>query len=115
MKILSFMANIFGLFAGDWYRILFGEALRAEHALVEMLLSFAKSIFFMELTSTFDLYAAQTEEHTARLDSIFKIIGQQPPQRPTELSTLLTQARKVIDDYKQQSPACDVALVVAAK
>ena len=108
------MANIFGLFAGDLYRILFGEVLRAEHALMEMLLSFAKSIFFMELTSTFDLYAAQTED-TARLDRIFKTIGQRPQQRPTELSTLLTQARKVIDDYKQQSPACDVALVVAAK
>lgn len=92
-----------------------GEALWAEQALVEILPSLAKSSFSMELTSTFDLYAAQTEEHIARLDKIFKTIDQMPQKRPTELSTLLAGARKVMEDHENPSPASDVALVIAAK
>ena len=92
-----------------------GEALWAEQALVEMLPSFAKASFSMELTSTFDLYAAQTEEHITRLDKIFAKVGVTPQLRPTELSTLLVPAGKVLDGQEMQSPSRDIALIMAAK
>lgn len=92
-----------------------GEALWSEQALVEMLPAFAKASFSMELTSTFDLYAAQTEEHIARLDKIFTKIGLAPQLRATELSTLLVSAGKVIDGLEKQSPERDIALIKAAK
>jgi ferritin-like metal-binding protein YciE len=57
------------------------EVFFAEQTLQKILPRLAKAASSLELTSTFDLHAAQTEEHVKKLKPIFYMLGERPEPR----------------------------------
>jgi ferritin-like metal-binding protein YciE len=88
-------------------------ALAAEKALLDLLPSFAKAAYSREATATFDLYAAQAEEHICRLKKItHSFESAQPPARFCEL---LTNGRNIVETLAGQPVTADAALISAAR
>jgi ferritin-like metal-binding protein YciE len=70
------------------------DSLATEHTLITLLPRYAKASVSLELTSTFDLYAAQTEDNISKLRQAFKLLGQNPAQGSTRIYRIINKVLK---------------------
>ena len=91
------------------------EAFWSGQLLLPMLPRLAKAACSPELTSTFDLHAAQTDEHMVRLKKIFRILGTRPQRTSTVMNRFLQEAHAVLEQPERDPVAGDLALIAVAK
>jgi ferritin-like metal-binding protein YciE len=87
------------------------EVLQAEKQLIKVIPCFAKASISKELTATFDLHAAQTEEHIATIMKIFDLLGQAAEHTDTQIKELLPNTNMAMDSDPFTS---DISLILAA-
>jgi ferritin-like metal-binding protein YciE len=91
------------------------KAYTADRALIKALPVFAKASVSTELTATFDLYAAQTEEHIAALRKIFKMLGERPVQTTTPMKHLVQQVQMTLDRHSADPVRRELGLIIKTK
>ncbi|MCF2446715.1 DUF892 family protein [Dyadobacter sp. CY345] len=67
------------------------DGLATEHTLITILPGYARVSVSAELTSTFDLYATQLEEHIDKLRLAFKSLGERPAQGSTIIRKIIIE------------------------
>jgi ferritin-like metal-binding protein YciE len=87
----------------------------AEQKILTALPKMAKAAHTDDLSAAFKKHEAQTKEHVARLEQIFRMIGKkaQGKKCPAILG-LIEEGQEIIKDYKK-SPALDAGLLSAAQ
>ena len=87
----------------------------AEQKILTALPKMAKAAHTQDLASAFKAHEAQTKQHVARLEQIFKMLGKKPQgKKCPAILGLLEEGHEIIKDYKK-SPALDAGLLSAAQ
>ena len=88
----------------------------AEKHLAKALPKMSKNATSDELKSAFDLHTTQTQEHAARLEEIFGIIGEKAQAKKcAAMEGLLEEATEIIEDTEKGTMVRDCGLIMAAQ
>jgi len=98
---------------------LFHEGLKdiyfAEKKILTALPKLAKAAQSKDLADAFEKHRAETEEHVARLEEVFKLIKQEPHGKTCPaIMGLVEEGQEIAKEYKD-SPALDAGLLAAAQ
>lgn len=92
------------------------DLLWAERELVETLPDMQEAATSMELKNAFEQHHAETEEHVARLEQIFGILGLEPESRECEaMSGILNEGDEIISATDEGTAQRDVGLIFAGQ
>jgi ferritin-like metal-binding protein YciE len=87
----------------------------AEKKILTALPKMAKAAQSQELKSAFAKHEDETEEQVARLEKVFKSIGETPKGKTCDaIMGLLDEGKEIMDEYKDM-PALDAGLLAAAQ
>ncbi|KAA6436771.1 DUF892 family protein [Dyadobacter flavalbus] len=110
------------LTSGDKKKLMeiFLDALKEMHwteqTHIEMLPKLAKGAASLELTATFDLHTAQSEEHLAKLVTIFHYLDLQPESATCmAMKELMNKAVAILHNTDPQTLSRDLSLIMAAR
>lgn len=88
----------------------------AEKHLTKALPKMSKAATSEELKNAFIEHREQTEEHIARLEQVFEILGKKAQAKKCEAMEGLTkEAEEVLEDTEDGTSTRDVALIIAAQ
>jgi ferritin-like metal-binding protein YciE len=88
----------------------------AEKQLVKALGKMKKSATTGELQNAIEQHIVQTEEHVARLDQVFEILGKKPQAKKCEaMEGLIKEGEEIIEETEDGSMTRDAAIIVAAQ
>lgn len=110
------------LTSGDKKKLMeiFVDALKEMHwtemTHIQMLPQLAKGAASPELTATFDLHTAQSEEHLAKLINIFNYLDLTPESRTcTEMKELMDKSVAMLYKTEPHTLSRDLSLIMAAQ
>jgi ferritin-like metal-binding protein YciE len=87
----------------------------AEKKILAALPKMAKAAQSEELKAAFEKHEGETEEQVARLQRVFKSIGETPKGKTCDaIMGILDEGKEVMDEYKNM-PALDAGLLAAAQ
>ena len=87
----------------------------AEKKILSALPKMAKAAQSEELKAAFEKHEGETEQQVARLEQVFKSIGETPKGKTCDaIMGLLDEGKEIMDEYKG-SPALDAGLISAAQ
>ena len=87
----------------------------AEKKILSALPKMAKAAQSEELKAAFAKHADETEQQIARLEQVFKSIGESPKGKTCDaIMGILDEGKEVMDEYKG-TPALDAGLLAAAQ
>jgi len=87
----------------------------AEKKILTALPKMAKAAQSEELKAAFDRHEGETEQHVARLEQVFKSIGETPKGKTCDaIMGILDEGKEIMDEYKDM-PALDAGLLAAAQ
>jgi len=87
----------------------------AEKKILGALPKMAKAAQSDELKSAFTKHEGETEEQVARLEKVFKSIGETPKGKTCDaIMGILDEGKEIMDEYKDM-PALDAGLLAAAQ
>ena len=87
----------------------------AEKKILTALPKMAKAAQSDELKAAFQKHEGETEEQVARLEQVFKSIGETPKGKTCDaIMGLLDEGKEIMDEYKDM-PALDAGLLAAAQ
>jgi ferritin-like metal-binding protein YciE len=87
----------------------------AEKKIVAALPKMAKAAQSQDLKDAFTKHHAETEQHVARLEQVFKSIGETPKAKTCDaIMGILEEGKEIMDEYKGM-PALDAGLLAAAQ
>jgi ferritin-like metal-binding protein YciE len=87
----------------------------AEKKILTALPKMAKAAQSEELKAAFDKHEGETEQHVARLEQVFKSIGETPKGKTCDaIMGILDEGKEIMDEYKDM-PALDAGLLAAAQ
>jgi len=88
----------------------------AEKHLTKSLPKMQKAATTMELQSAIEEHLAQTEEHVARLEQVFEILGKKPQAKKCDgMEGLTKEGESVIEETEDGSMTRDVGIIVSAQ
>jgi len=88
----------------------------AEKHLVKALPKMQKAASSEELANAFAEHKTETEEHVARLEQIFELLGKKPQGKKCEaMEGLLAEAQDIISETEKGTSTRDVGLIMAAQ
>ena len=88
----------------------------AEKHLTKALPKMAKAATSDELRQAFEDHLAQTEEHVARLERVFGILGMKPQAKKCDaMAGLVEEGKSIIEDTEAGTATRDVGLIMAAQ
>jgi ferritin-like metal-binding protein YciE len=88
----------------------------AEKHLTKVLPKMMKAATTPELQSAIEDHIAQTEEHVARLEQVFEILGQKPQAKKCEAMEGLTkEGESIVEETEDGSMTRDVGIIMAAQ
>jgi ferritin-like metal-binding protein YciE len=88
----------------------------AEKHLIKALPKMKKAATSPELQEAFEAHLQQTQEHVARLEEVFSMVGEKPQAKKCEaMEGLLEEGEKVIQHTEDGSATRDVGLIVSAQ
>jgi ferritin-like metal-binding protein YciE len=88
----------------------------AEKHLVKALPKMKKAATSPELQDAFDTHLQQTQEHVARLEEVFNLLGEKPQAKKCDaMEGLIQEGEGVIEDTEDGSATRDVGLIVSAQ
>ncbi len=93
------------------------DLLHAENQLVKALPKMAKAAHDASLKQGFERHLAQTQEHVARLEKAFELLGEKAkPKACKAMAGLIAEGQEVISEGKEKDEvAADLALIGAAQ
>ena len=87
----------------------------AEKKILATLPKMAKAAQSPELKAAFDKHHGETQEHVARLEEVFEVIGKKPAAKTcAAIMGITEEGAEIMEDYKG-SPALDAGLLAAAQ
>ncbi|WP_109671881.1 ferritin-like domain-containing protein [Mesorhizobium loti] len=87
----------------------------AEKKILATLPKMAKAAQSADLKAAFEKHRGQTEEHVARLQEVFEVIGKKPTAKTCAAIVGITdEGAEIMEEYKG-SPALDAGLLAAAQ
>lgn len=87
----------------------------AEKKIVATLPKMAKAAQSSELKTAFEKHLAETQEHVARLEQVFEVIGKKPAAKTcAAIMGITEEGAEIMEEYKG-SPALDAGLLAAAQ
>lgn len=87
----------------------------AEKKILATLPKMAKAAQSSDLKAAFEKHRGETEEHVARLESVFEAIGKKPVGKTcAAIMGITEEGAEIMDEYKG-SPALDAGLLAAAQ
>ena len=87
----------------------------AEKKILGALPKMAKAAQSEELKAAFEKHEGETEEQVARLEQVFKSIGETPKGKTCDaIMGILDEGKEIMDEYKDM-PALDAGLLAAAQ
>src|SRR4029078_5643016 len=87
----------------------------AEKKILTALPKMAKAAQSEHLKAAFEKHEGETEQQVARLEQVFKSIGETPKGKTCDaIMGLLDEGKEIMDDYKD-TPALDAGLLAAAQ
>jgi ferritin-like metal-binding protein YciE len=87
----------------------------AEKKILTALAKMAKAAQSEDLKAAFEKHEGETEEHVARLEKVFKAIGQSPKGKTCDaIMGLIEEGKEIMEEY-EDSPALDAGLLAAAQ
>ena len=87
----------------------------AEKKILSALPKMAKAARSRELKAAFEKHEGETEQQVARLEQVFKSIGETPKGKTCDaIMGIMKEGEEVMDEYKG-SPALDAALLAVAQ
>ena len=87
----------------------------AEKKILTALPKMAKAAQSEELKAAFQKHEGETEQQVARLEQVFKSIGETPKGKTCDaIMGLLDEGKEIMDEYKDM-PALDAGLLAAAQ
>jgi len=88
----------------------------AEKHLTKALPKMQKAATSEELQNAFSTHLEQTEEHVARLEQVFELLGEKAQAKKCDaMAGLVEEAQGIIDDTDEGTATRDVALILAAQ
>ena len=88
----------------------------AEKKLVQTLPKMAKAATSEELRTAFTEHLAQTQEHVARLEQVFELLGHKPQAKKCDAMEGITEeGASIIEDTEDGTSTRDVALILAGQ
>jgi ferritin-like metal-binding protein YciE len=88
----------------------------AEKHLVKALPKMKKAATSPELQDAFETHLQQTQEHVARLEKVFNLLGEKPQAKKCDaMEGLVQEGEGVINDTQAGSATRDVGLIVSAQ
>ena len=88
----------------------------ADKHLTKALPKMAKAAYSDELREAFENHLSQTEEHVARLEQVFEILGMKPVAKKCDaMAGLVEEGKGVIEDTEDETSTRDVGLIIAAQ
>jgi ferritin-like metal-binding protein YciE len=88
----------------------------AEKHLTKALTKMAKSATSDELQTAFEQHLTETENHVARLEQVFEVVGEKASAKKCDaMAGLIEEAEGLIEDTKKGTLTRDVALISAAQ
>jgi ferritin-like metal-binding protein YciE len=87
----------------------------AEKKILTALPKMAKAAQSAELKAAFEKHEGETEGHVARLEKVFKSLGQAPKGKTCDaILGILEEGKEIMDEYEDM-PALDAGLLAAAQ
>jgi ferritin-like metal-binding protein YciE len=87
----------------------------AEKKILATLPKMAKAAQSSDLRAAFEKHRGQTEEHVARLEDVFEVIGKKPAAKTcAAIMGITDEGAEIMEEYKG-SPALDAGLLAAAQ
>ena len=87
----------------------------AEKKILTALPKMVKAAQSPDLKAAFQKHAGETEDQVARLEQVFKSIGETPKAKTCDaIMGILDEGKEIMDDYKDM-PALDAGLLAAAQ
>jgi ferritin-like metal-binding protein YciE len=87
----------------------------AEKKILTALAKMAKAAQSEDLKAAFEKHEGETEEHVARLEKVFKAIGQSPKGKTCDaIMGLIEEGKEIMEEYEDM-PALDAGLLAAAQ
>ena len=87
----------------------------AEKKILATLPKMAKAAQSPELKAAFEKHHGETQEHVARLEEVFEVIGKKPAAKTcAAIMGITEEGAEIMEDYKG-SPALDAGLLAAAQ
>jgi ferritin-like metal-binding protein YciE len=87
----------------------------AEKKILTALPKMAKAAQSEDLKAAFEKHESETEEQVARLEQVFKSIGETPKGKTCDaIMGILDEGKEIMDEYKDM-PALDAGLLAAAQ
>jgi len=88
----------------------------AEKHLTKALPKMKKAATTEELQTAIDEHTAQTEEHVARLEQVFELLGKKPQAKKCEaMEGLVKEGTSIIEETEKGSMTRDVGIIMAAQ
>ncbi|MGC3943656.1 MAG: ferritin-like domain-containing protein [Chryseolinea sp.] len=88
----------------------------AEKHLTKALPKMAKAASSDELREAFENHLSQTEEHVARLEKVFGMLGMKPMAKKCDaMAGLVEEGKSIIEDTEDGTSTRDVGLIIAAQ
>jgi ferritin-like metal-binding protein YciE len=87
----------------------------AEKKVLSALPKMAKAAQMPDLKAAFEKHRVETEEHVARVEQVFELIGKKPQAKKCQaIDGIVEEGQKITKEYKG-SPALDSGLLAAAQ
>jgi ferritin-like metal-binding protein YciE len=87
----------------------------AEKKILTALPKMAKAAQSEDLKAAFEKHEGETEQHVARLEQVFKSIGETPKGKTCDaIMGILDEGKEIMDEYDEM-PALDAGLLAAAQ
>ena len=100
---------------GELFRDTLNDIYFAEKKILSTLPKMAKAAQSPELKAAFEKHHGETQEHVARLEGIFEILGMKPQAKTcAAIMGITEEGAEIIEEYKG-SPALDAGLLAAAQ
>ena len=88
----------------------------AEKHLTKALPKMQKAATTEQLQQAIEQHIAQTEEHVARLEQVFEILGKKPQAKKCEaMEGLVKEGESVVEDTEDGSMTRDVGIIISAQ
>jgi len=88
----------------------------AEKALTKALPKMEKAATTGELKEAIDNHLSQTEEHVARLEQVFELLGKKAQAKKCEaMEGLIKEGESIVEETEQGSMTRDVGIIMAAQ
>lgn len=88
----------------------------AEKALTKALPKMKKASTTEELQEAFDMHLEQTQDHVARLEQVFSLLGKKAQAKKCDaMEGLIKEAESIVEETEEGSMTRDVAVIMAAQ